>query len=232
MKLNSTAILTLVLLTLMIGSGYVSSMLAYGIGHEALKSVTKPDARPATKVKVRAPTSQKEGAVVMLKEQDILNTVKARIAGKGKKVRPQKVRPTTQSNSIVAPKAQLVAATETPQPGFPITNTNQDVTLSVTSARYSGGALVLKLNLKNKGDKTVHFLYSFMDVTDDRGRALSANTEGLPEELPPEGSNQGTISIPTALLDDVKNLSLQLTDYPDQQLQLRVANIPVAASTN
>ncbi len=231
MKLNSTAILTLVLLTLMIGSGYVSSMLAYGIGHEALKSVTKPDARPATKVKTRKPTSQREGAVVMLKEQDILNTVKARISGQGKKVRPQKVRPTTQSTNTVAPKAQLVAATEKPQAGFPISNTNQDVTLSVTSARYSGGALVLKLNFKNKGDRTVRFLYSFMDVTDDRGRALSANTEGLPEELPPEGNNTGTISIPTALLDDVKNLSLQLTDYPDQKLQLKVANIPIVAST-
>ncbi|WP_009632775.1 hypothetical protein [Synechocystis sp. PCC 7509] len=230
MKLNSTAILTLVLLTLMVGSGYLSSVLAYGIGHEALKSVTKPDARPATKIKVRKPTSQKEGSVVMLKEQDILNTVKARISGKGKKVRPQKVR-TTQSNNSVAPKAQLVAATETPQAGFPISNTNQDVTLSVTSARYSGGALVLKLDFKNKGDKTVRFLYSFMDVTDDRGRALSANTEGLPEELPPDGNNTGTISIPTALLDDVKSLSLQLTDYPDQQLQLFVANIPVVAST-
>ncbi len=230
MKLNSTAILTLLLLTLMVGSGYVSSMLAYGIGHEALKSVTKPDARPATKIKTRKPTWQKEGAVVMLKEQDIINTVKARISGKGKKVRPQKVRQSTQSSNTVAPKAQLVATKETPQPGFPISTTNQDVTLSVTSARYSGGALVLKLNIKNKGDRTVRFLYSFMDVTDDRGRTLSANTEGLPEELPPDGNNTGTISIPAALLDDVKKLSLQLTDYPEQQLQLLIANIPVAAS--
>ena len=230
MKLNSTAILTLVLLTLMVGSGYLSSVFAYGIGREALKSVTKPDARPATKIKVRKPTSQKEGAIVMLKEQDILNTVKARIAGKGKKVRPQKVRKTTQSNNTIAPKAQLVAATEAPQPGFPISNTSNGVTLSVTSARYAGGAMVLKLDFKNKGDKTVRFLYSFMDITDDRGRALSANTQGLPEELPPDGNNTGTVSIPTALLDDVKSLSLQLTDYPDQQLQLRVANIPVVAS--
>ncbi len=75
MKLNTTAILTLLLLTLMVGSGYASSILAYGIGREALKSVTKPDARPATKIKVRVPTSQKEGEIVMLKEQDILNTV-------------------------------------------------------------------------------------------------------------------------------------------------------------
>ncbi len=227
MKLNSTAILTFVLLTLMVGSGYVSGMLAYGIGHEALKSVTKPDARPATKIKVRKPTSQKEGAVVMLKEQDILAAVKARISGKGKKVKPQKVR-SHQSNNTVAP-TQLVAAKEAPQPGFPISNTNQDVTLSVISARYSGGALVLKLSFKNKGTKTVRFLYSFMDVTDEQGRTLSANAEGLPEELPPDGNNfAGTVSIPTALLDDVNKLSLQLTDYPEQQLQLQVANIPVA----
>lgn len=232
MKLNSTVILTLILLTVMIGSGYASAIFAYGVGHEALKSVTKPDARPATKIKTRKPTSQKEGAVVMLKEQDILATVKARISGKGKKARPEKPRSQAkQSNNDTAPKTQLVAANEPLQPGFPISsNKDGGVTLNVQSARYSGGALQLKINFKNEGDRTVKFLYSFLDVTDDRGRVLSANTEGLPAEIPPDGKTfAGTVSIPTALLDDVKKLSLELTDYPDQKLQLQVANVPVSS---
>lgn len=233
MKLNSTVILTLILLTVMVGAGYASAIFAYGVGHEALKSVTKPDARPATKIKAKKPTSQKEGTLVFLKEQDIVATVKERISGKGKKARPQKRQATgKQSNKdAAAPNTQLVAATEPLQPGFPISsNKDEGVTLNVQSARYTGGALLLKVNFKNEGDRTVKFLYSFMDVTDDRGRVLSANTEGLPAEIPPDGKTfAGTVSIPTALLDDVKKLSLELTDYPDQKLQLQVANVPVSS---
>jgi hypothetical protein len=67
-----------------------------------------------------------------------------------------------------------------------------------------------------------------LDVTDDQGRALSANTEDLPWELPPNGKIfSGTVSISTALLDDVKKLSMTLTDYPEQQLQLQMLDIPV-----
>lgn len=232
MKLNSTVVLTLILLTVMVGSGYASAILAYGVGHEALKSVTKPDARPATKIKAKKPASQKEGAMTMVKEQDILASVKARISGQGKKARPEKLRSQgDQSNKDTAPKTKLVAATEPLQPGFPISsNKDAGVTLNVQSARYSGGALLLKVNFKNEGDRTVKFLYSFMDVTDDRGRVLSANTEGLPAEIPPGGKTfAGTLSIPTNLLDNVKKLSLELTDYPDQKLQLQVANVPVSA---
>jgi hypothetical protein len=68
-----------------------------------------------------------------------------------------------------------------------------------------------------------------LNVTDDQGRALSAITEGLPGELPPTGEAfSGTVSIPTALLEDAKKLSMTLTDYPDQKLQLKMSEIPVA----
>ena len=86
----------------------------------------------------------------------------------------------------------------------------------------------MKVNFKNEGDKTVRFLSSFLDVTDDRGRALSANTEGLPWELPPNGKIfSGTVSISSALLDDVKKISMTLTDYPEQKLRLQMSDIPV-----
>jgi hypothetical protein len=35
------------------------------------------------------------------------------------------------------------------------------------------------------------------------------------------------VSIPSALLEDAKQLSLTLTDYPDQKLQLKMSGIPV-----
>jgi hypothetical protein len=82
--------------------------------------------------------------------------------------------------------------------------------------------------MQNKGNESIRFLYSFLDISDDKGRTLSAITEGLPAELPAKGSVfKGTISIPTALLDDVKQISLSLTDYPAQKLKLQLSDIPI-----
>ena len=105
---------------------------------------------------------------------------------------------------------------------------SEGVTMSVQSVRYSGGDLILRVKMQNQANDTVRFLYSFLDVTDDKGRTLSAITEGLPAELPGKGPTfTGTISIPTALLDDVSSVSLALTDYPAQKLKLQVSDIPV-----
>lgn len=228
MKLNYTVTLTLILLTLMAGAGCISGMWGFAVGHEALKGVNQPDARPSSKIKNRKVTSPQQRGVVILKEEDILTTVKSRIEGKGKNVKPEKTQPKNKEVSKETPAKKTQVVEDILQPGFPLTSRNQGVTLDVLSARYSGGTLLLKVNFKNEGDKTVRFLYSFLDVTDDQGRALSANTEGLPTQLPADGKTfSGTMSIPTALLDDVNKLSMTLTDYPDQQLQLQVSDIPV-----
>lgn len=88
---------------------------------------------------------------------------------------------------------------------------------------------MLNVRLKNEGGDAVRFLYSFLNVTDNQGRALSAITDGLPGELPATGEEfSGTVSIPSALLEDAKTLSLTLTDYPDQKLQLKMSEIPIA----
>ncbi len=228
MKLNSTVTLTLVLLILMLGAGYMSAIWGLTIGLEALKGVNQPDARPTNKIKLRKRNSQQQNATVMLKEEDIITNVRARIEGKGKNVKPEKSQPQNQQSSKQTSPQNTQVAAEIPQSGFPIINKNQGVTLELLSARFSGGALQLKVNFKNEGDRTVRFLSSFLDVTDDQGRALSVNTEGLPGELPPNGKMfSGTVSISTALLEDVKKLSMTLTDYPEQQLRLQMLNIPV-----
>ena len=77
--------------------------------------------------------------------------------------------------------------------------------------------------MQNKGTNSVRFLYSFLDITDNKGRTLSAITEGLPAKLPPNSREfSGTVSIPTALLDDVNKISLSLVDYPDQKVKLKL----------
>ncbi|MCX7594647.1 MAG: hypothetical protein N2235_12970 [Fischerella sp.] len=228
MKLNSTVLLTLSLLTLMLGAGFVSAILGFDIGSKALKGVTTPDSRPTSKF-----TSPKtgNGGLRLLKEEEILKLVKARIEGKTKAAKSENREEEDEESATKKEKPEeklQEEIEEEPQEGFPVTAESDGVSLSVQSARYSGGALQLRVKMQNKGKDTVRFLYSFLDVTDDKGRTLSASTEGLPSELPNNAPpSSGTVSIPIALLDDVKSISLSLTDYPAQKLKLEVSDIPV-----
>jgi hypothetical protein len=231
MKLNSTVLLTLILLTLMLGAGSVSAFWGFTLGSSALKGVTTPDGRPTTKFTSSKSSSSQPGSVALLKEEEILKIVKARIQGKTKAAKSEKLEEDDEETNSSKQKPEekpKEVAEEKPQAGFPVTAESKGVTFAVQSARYSGGDLLLKVKMQNKGADSVRFLYSFLDVTDDKGRTLSASTEGLPAELPANGPTfSGTVSIPTALLDDVKKVSLALTDYPAQQLKLEVSNIPV-----
>ncbi len=231
MRINSTVVLTLILLTLMMGAGSVSAFLGFNIGSKALKGVTTPDSRPTTKfTSGKAASLQYGEGVALLKEQDILKTVKARIEGKTKAAKLGKTDDDDEPDTNKQKKEDKPqdVTQDKPQAGFPVNTESDGVTFSVQSARFSGGALLLKVKMQNKGSDSVRFLYSFLDVTDDKGQTLTASTEGLPEELSANSSAySGTVSIPTALLDDVKRISLTLTDYPAQKLRLSVSNIPV-----
>jgi hypothetical protein len=230
MKINSTVLLTLVLLILMMGAGSVSALLGFELGSSALKGVNTPDGRPTTKFASNKANSSQQGGLVLLKEDEILKIVKARIEGKTKAAKSEKLEDDDEetNSSKQKPEEKPPVVEEKLQPGFPVTALSEGVTMSVQSVRYSGGDLLLKVKMQNKGKDSVRFLYSFLDVTDDKGRTLSASTEGLPTELPANGpAFTGTVSIPTALLDDVKKISLALTDYPAQELKLEALNIPV-----
>jgi hypothetical protein len=238
MKLNSTVALTLVLLAMMLGAGFVSAMWGFTIGHEALKGVTQPDVRPTKKLADNQQTYSGKEGIPMLREQDILNSVNEYINDKAKESKADNAAKKDEqaNNSSQSENKPSPDALSTPDPltskssdlNLPVKSQDRGVTLEVRSANKQGGSLLLNVSLKNEGGSAVRFLYSFLNVTDDQGRALSAITEGLPGELPPNGQEfSGTVSIPTALLEDAKNLSLTLTDYPDQKLQLKMAEIPV-----
>ncbi len=231
MKLNSTVLLTLILLTLMLGAGSVSAILGFDIGSKALKGVTTPDARPTTKFASGKASNTSQSGVALLREEEILKIVKARIEGKTKAAKSEKSEDEDEGTSSdqKKPEEKPKEVEEKPQAGFPVNAENQGVSFAVQSAKFSGGDLILRVKMQNKGSESVRFLYSFLDVTDDKGRTLSASTEGLPAELPGNSSSfSGTVSIPTPLLDDVKKISLALTDYPNQKLRIEVSNIPVA----
>jgi len=231
MKINSTVLLTLILLTLMMGAGSLSGFLGFNLGTSALKGVTTPDGRPINKLASGWTNSVQQGELSLLKEENILKTVKSRIDSSFKPEKKAKNKDDEADDQDKKPNS-LSDTQETsedkPQPGFPIASESEGVTLTVQSAHYSGGDLLLKVKMQNNSNDSVRFLYSFLDVTDDKGRTLSAITEGLPAELSSKAAaSTGTISIPTSLLDDVKSISLALTDYPAQKLKLQVSEIPV-----
>lgn len=82
--MNSAVALTLILLSLMIGAGVVSASWGFTLGREALTGVRQPDARPTSGTPVsQQPNSSPHGDLVLAKEAEILEKVKARISGGG-----------------------------------------------------------------------------------------------------------------------------------------------------
>jgi hypothetical protein len=202
----------------------VSAAYGFALGREALKGVTQPDVRPVNNMAARKGGLPRREEVTLLKEDDIIANVKAQTDSSGSAPANRGNRSKSLESNSSASDSKAIAAKN-----LPITSFDRGVTLEVRSVRQQGGAVVLGVSLRNDSERQVRFLYSFLNVTDDQGRVISASTDGLPADLPPRSETvSGTISISTALLENAKQLSLSLTDYPDQQLQLQAAGIPVA----
>lgn len=213
MKLNSTVGLTLILLVAMLVAGIMSAVAGMSLGREALKGITQPDTRPTNNLANRKGDAPRKNEVLILQEDKIVATVKARVSGKV---------------ATPAPKAVAVKSAAT-QTNLPIGTESKGVSLEVRTVQQQGDSLALLVGLKNETDDPVKFLYTFLEIKDDQGRVLSASTEGLPSELPPDGEPYvGTVRIPIATVDKIKTLSLGLADYPDQLVNLKLSNIPVS----
>ncbi|NET41562.1 hypothetical protein [Okeania sp. SIO2B3] len=221
--MNSSIVLTLSLLTLMFGAGLSSASWGFRLGREALKGITQPDTRPTNNLAGARDNSSRQEGLVFLEEEKVIASVKNIIRNGGV------VEDKTTKKDSQKKQAKVESAEENQsQQSFPIVSSDAGVALEVNDVRRWGNSLVLDVNLKNDGDRSVRFLYSFLNVTDDQGRSLSASTEDLPGELPPNGRRYyGIITIPIALLDNAKQLSLELTDYPDQKLDLKMSKIKI-----
>ncbi len=220
MKLNSTVALTLILLTLMFGAGVVSAAWGFAIGSQALKGITQPDARPANKVGNRKNSGSRGEELVVLREEEILARVKERIGMPAKEPLP---------SPSVSPSKKAEAENPPKSTGkFPILSQTQGVTLEVVSLRRQSNTVVMDVTLKNDSSQAVQFRYKFLNVFDDKGSVINAETANLPEELPAHSEKfTGTVTIAEPLLSHAQKLSLQLSDYPNQALQLQMSDIPV-----
>lgn len=75
MKLNTTIVLTTLLLLSMFGAGLMSSVWGFSLGRQALQGVTQPDVRPTNNFLGDREGSRQGEAVKFLKEEDILKQV-------------------------------------------------------------------------------------------------------------------------------------------------------------
>ena len=233
MKINHTLKLTLILLLVMSGAGTASAYFAYQMGTQALQGVSQPENNPTKKLGDGSKKSTEPTEFKPIDEKTILirvydHTHKKNKAAAEKKDQgsknsksDDKTSQSIENDSQDRPTSQTVAS-------LPLQVKDQGVKLEIQEASNEGTTLSFKVNLQNQGATPIKFLYSFLEVKDNQGRALSAITEGLPEELPPNSENfVGKVKIPSALVNDSQTLSFNLTDYPDQKLQLNIAQIPV-----
>jgi len=213
MRFNLTVILTFLLLAVMGGAGFASANWGFRVGDQALKGISNPDSRPTKKNATGGRTPAGGEGLMFLREEDILAKVKADVEAKGGSTENK---PPIEAKPVATPSQ------------FPLQVKNQNISLHIDGVTQSGSSVLLEVRLRNEGNQTARFLYSFLNLTDDKGRALSAITQGLPGELPPTGEEfSGKISMPIALLADAKTVSLSLTDYPDQKVQLKINEIPL-----
>jgi hypothetical protein len=223
-NIYSTLLFGLTLFLTMIALGVGSGFWAYSQGGEALKGVTKPDDSPTKKLTGKLKESQQKQPQ-FLDEQKIIKKLDLETKKSTKTSDTEQKKGKTKADTATAKEKTTKDESDV---NFPLTTKKNGVTLEILKVSREGNSLTLDVNLRNEGSQSVRFLYSFLEVRDDRDRALSAITDGLPSELPVSGDNfTGTIRIPTALLDEVKSLSLTLTDYPDQKLELKLDKIPV-----
>lgn len=224
MKFNSKISLTLTLLALMLGVGTASAWCAMKIGEASLAGVSQPETNPTRKLAGKQATDSQIKEFVPVDEKAILKKVKEKIDEISNTTKQEeKAKDKTKTTN---PDTTSEAPPESSQ--FPLKAIDGGVTLEVIKASKQGDSLVLEVSLNNQSKQSVQFLYSFLEIKDAANRPLSATVENLPQELPANSETfSGTVRISTATIEGEEKISLNLTDYPEQKLNLSITNISI-----
>jgi hypothetical protein len=238
MKLDPAVGLLALLFMVMVGATSASAFWGYSLGRRALSGVTQPDIR-RTNEAVQRDDDQVTGSrtrTSFKSEDEILSKVIARINESSAidpwstpqvTVSPDSDSDSQPESSEVDPENDDVSLVNYQQQ-FPLSTESNRVSMAINSVQQQDNAVQISVSLQNTGDRPVEFLYSLMDVLDDSGQPLSVRTDGLPQEIPPTSETfQGLITVPSVLIGTSNTLSLRLTDYPNQQVDLRINDIPL-----
>jgi hypothetical protein len=234
MKFQTTLALTLLLLVAMVGGGTVSGLYGYTLGHAALQGVKQPEGNPSRQLIHGNQSSTGESPVSgiqLMSEREVIvqtyDQIHAKEAGIKKQATPAK-KTDVQDSFVELPDESKEKADPNEKSLFPLSTVADDLKMEITSAQLLGSYWVLDVSLQNNGAESVRFLYNFLEVQDAQGKVVSAQTEGLPGEVPANNqSYAGQIRIPAVILADEKKISVSLSDYPDQKITLKIADIPM-----
>ncbi len=204
--------------------GSVCGIVGYVFARQSLKGITQPATNPFLNDSNDLDRRPRQGAD-FLNEKDLIAKVKSQTSGanvakeqKKRAPKPKKSQTKDQKEKDSQPKVK----------SFPIKAQNQGMNFEVKSLTREDDTLVLNVALQNTSDKTIQFVYTFLDITDDQGQALFSEIRGLPTEFKPKGETFiGTIKILDVPPETVEKVSLSLNDYPDQKVKLDIQNIPV-----
>jgi hypothetical protein len=244
MNTQSTVRTTLALLILMAIAAIASGFVGFKVGSIALEGVAQPENNPSRKLSNGRQNSNNPELFQPISEKAILTQVYNRIQAQLKPTSPSPS-PTVQESPANAnpqttssPEPAVTPAKEEGQTAShipPISDRTlnlssqaQGVTLTVENVRQEEEIVVFKINLKNETAQPVKFSYRFLEIKDDQNRTLNGITEGLPDEIPAHSPPLvGEVKIPGDLVQDSQQLTLNLSNYPDQTLTLTVKNIPL-----
>jgi hypothetical protein len=226
---NNGLLLTLSLFFLIIAAGTASAIFWYNLGYESLKGITQPDFNPTKKIAPEQKNDGKNGTVAIVSEKEILTKVDKFIQAQtdNKKTPDSKSQSGTKQgvegnqSFIKSPENQGKAGVQ-----LPLKTSDEGMSLSIVGVSKEDEDLVIDIELTNQGSDSVQFLYSFLIIKNEEERLLSSVVEDLPREiLPGKEKVSGKVKIPLSLLDDSRELSLTLNDYPEEKIQLTIPKI-------
>ena len=229
-KLSSGAQFTFFLLGIMFLIGAVTGGVGYFFGRNSLRGITQPDLNPFLNASTD-PSEAPRQSLSFLKEEELIKKVQAQTRGSTAKPETPEKKDKDKPGQDEDDKK-----TEAKQPdvqkadgSFPIRLESGNVKMDIRSLVQKDDEIVLNVAMVNGSDNPVQFIYTFLDITDNKGYSLSSEVIGIPETLQAKSDTHvGTIRVLDTPPGAATRLSLSLTDYPDQKVNLKIKDIPVA----
>ena len=207
--------------------GLVCGTVGYIFARQSLKGITQPSTNPFLKDSSDDLDRRPRQGADFLNEKDLIAKVNSQTSGN----KAPKDKPKTKSKPAAKPDQENKQDKDNPSKSksLPIQVKNQGMQFEVKSLSREDDTLLLNVALQNTSDRTIKFVYTFLDITDEQGQALFSEIRGLPTEFKPKGEIFiGTIKILDVPQNAVERVSLSLHDYPDQTVKLDIQNIPVS----
>ncbi len=227
-KLSSAAKFTFFLLGVMFLLGAATGLVGYLFGRNSLRGITQPDLNPFLNSTEDPAQSPRQG-VRFLKEDELIKKVQVQTRGASAKPVPKVVKkPEAEKKEEKKPEAKKDEAKKA-DGSFPIRLESEKVKMDIRSLVQKDDEIVLNIAMTNGSSDPVQFIYTFLDVSDNKGYSLSSEVIGIPETLEANSETHvGTIRVLDTPPGAATRLSLRLTDYPDQKINLEIKDIPVA----